>query len=174
MWKISDMKKTEKQWENGSTFSIKMQCIQIWRHVTKIVYFLYINGCNFVHTWHRNTIQVSTDFFFGSDYGYAWPDTIQIWRVSLSFKWRGSHGVAVMHYSCYANGFQFDFHLTDFTFFSFFQAYVLLLRVSLRLGFVFYIYRYAPISLRNAWQRTPWSSFTKCKLALWVVVYWEL
>ena len=36
----------------------------------------------------------------------AWHNSNK--RVSLSFKWRGSRGVAVMRYSCYANGFQFD------------------------------------------------------------------
>jgi len=68
----------------------------------------------------------------GSDYGYACPDK----RVTLSFKWRASRGVAVRRYAYYANGFRFDSHLADFTFFvSFFQAYVLPSRVSVvRLG----------------------------------------
>jgi len=41
-----------------------------------------------------------------------------------------------MHYSCYANGFRFDSHLADFTFFffTFYQDYVLPLQVSVRLG----------------------------------------
>jgi len=59
-------------------------------------------------------------------------------KVSLSLKRRGSrHGVTVMHRGCYANGFQFDSHLANFNlnfFFTFFQAYVLPLRVSVRLG----------------------------------------
>jgi len=38
-----------------------------------------------------------------------------------------------MRYGCHANGFWFDFHLADFTsfFFTFFQAYVVLLRKML-------------------------------------------
>jgi len=42
-----------------------------------------------------------------------------------------------MRYGCYGNGFRFDSHLADFHFlffFIFFQAYVLYLRVSVRLG----------------------------------------
>ena len=50
-------------------------------------------------------------------------------RVCLSFKRRGSCGVVVMRYSCYANGFWFDSHLANFTFLTFFQAHVLPLRV---------------------------------------------
>jgi len=51
-----------------------------------------------------------------------------------------------MRYNCYANGFQFDSHLADFYlfFFTYFQAYLLPLRVSVRLGlwlgFTFYVY----------------------------------
>jgi len=42
-----------------------------------------------------------------------------------------------MRYGCYAIGFRFDFHLADFHFiffflFNFFRAYVLPLRVSVR------------------------------------------
>jgi len=57
-------------------------------------------------------------------------------RVTLSFKQRGSRSVAVMRHGCYANGFCFDSHLVNFTFFffTFFQVYVLPLQVSVRLG----------------------------------------
>ena len=65
-------------------------------------------------------------------------------KVSLSLKQRGSRSLGVIRYSyycMYANGFQFDSHLADFTFvfFNFFQAYVLHLQVSVRLG-IFYVY----------------------------------
>jgi len=41
-----------------------------------------------------------------------------------------------MRDGCYANGFWFDSHIADFTlfFFTFCQAYVLTLRVSVRLA----------------------------------------
>jgi len=35
----------------------------------------------------------------------------------LSFKWCRSHSVAIMRYGFYANGFWFDSHLADCTFF---------------------------------------------------------
>jgi len=55
-----------------------------------------------------------------------------------------------MRYGCYADGFRFDSHLADFRFvffFTFFQAWVLRLGVSVRLGlrlglglgFIFYV-----------------------------------
>ena len=37
----------------------------------------------------------------------------------MSFKRRGSRGVAVMCYGWYANGFRFDSHFADLTFFFF-------------------------------------------------------
>jgi len=45
----------------------------------------------------------------------AWRNSNK--RVGLSFKRRGSSGVAVLRYSWYANGFRFDSHLADLTFF---------------------------------------------------------
>jgi len=55
-------------------------------------------------------------------------------RVSLC----GSHSVAVMRYSCYANGFRFDSHLVNFTFFSglrvTFTSYALLIHHRWRMN----------------------------------------
>jgi len=42
-------------------------------------------------------------------------------RVSLSFKQCGSYSVVVLCYDDNANGFGFDSHLADITFFSFFR-----------------------------------------------------
>ena len=49
----------------------------------------------------------------GSEYGYGSPDAIQIKR-SVS----QARSVTVMRYGCYANGFPFDSHLSNFCFFS--------------------------------------------------------
>jgi len=42
-----------------------------------------------------------------------------------------------MRYGCYANGFQFDSHLVDFTFLLFFGLTCYLYRLRLGLGFIF-------------------------------------
>jgi len=84
---------------------------------------------------------------------HASPDAIQIKGVSFSFKLRGSHSVRVICVTvsiiCQWMVFRFDSRLADFRFFFlyFFQASVLCLGVSVRLGlwlrlglgFIFYV-----------------------------------
>jgi len=61
--------------------------------------------------------QISWSYCVGSRrFGLmAWRNTKK--KVTLLRKRYPAHGVMVRCYACYANGFRFDFHLADFSFF---------------------------------------------------------